>query len=427
MIFLTDTIARGIALANAAQLADKASQADLFVNVKSFGAKGDGITDDSSAIQSAIDYAYANKMNVFFPFGKYLVSNSIALPDRITLIGVNNQLTMGATMTNCETLIIANTNKLFVGKTLGTALVPFISRVTMKNLAFNRGTNGSIVFDMFQFTDSDISYNFFRDFDIVINGKTTNLTKIERNYFLNVRQNAITNLNLDASIQSITDSYIKNNYFSGSVAFTAVKHIDIKFANFSIISDNFFDFAYWGLHMNAGQNVTVSNNIFDYCFRGIRLNFIGGITLIGNHFTHINTTYASRWTTPTTEMQNTAWCGIHLRISVNGVTIDGNQGYDCQSLILVDGSGYKNIKTRGNVQNTTTNPVIDMKRSIDGAYTGDGTELRFDELNFRTVTTLPTTTGASIGSFDGNVLFYQSKIVRNETGAWKDAMGTPVS
>jgi polygalacturonase len=41
------------------QLID-ASLADIATNVKSFGAKGDGVTDDSPAIQLALDYAYSN-------------------------------------------------------------------------------------------------------------------------------------------------------------------------------------------------------------------------------------------------------------------------------------------------------------------------------------------------------------------------------
>ncbi len=58
------------------------------VNVKDFGAKGDGITNDTAAIQSAIDYAIynngtnqalGNKNVVVIPAGTYVISNTIHL------------------------------------------------------------------------------------------------------------------------------------------------------------------------------------------------------------------------------------------------------------------------------------------------------------------------------------------------------------
>ena len=49
---------------------------DAAVNVKDFGAVGDGVTDDSSAIVSAITYADTNRKRLVFPAGVYSVGNS---------------------------------------------------------------------------------------------------------------------------------------------------------------------------------------------------------------------------------------------------------------------------------------------------------------------------------------------------------------
>lgn len=55
------------------------------VNVKDFGAKGDGVTDDAAAIQSALNYAAPGNSShdryLYFPPGTYIVGSSITLPD----------------------------------------------------------------------------------------------------------------------------------------------------------------------------------------------------------------------------------------------------------------------------------------------------------------------------------------------------------
>lgn len=55
------------------------------VSVKDFGAAGDGVTDDTTAIQNAISAALHKTL--FFPTGQYLVSSSIALNTYVSLQG----------------------------------------------------------------------------------------------------------------------------------------------------------------------------------------------------------------------------------------------------------------------------------------------------------------------------------------------------
>lgn len=52
-----------------------------------FGAKGDGATDDTAAIQAAINAAAATGARVFFPAGTYLISATLTWKSKVTLEG----------------------------------------------------------------------------------------------------------------------------------------------------------------------------------------------------------------------------------------------------------------------------------------------------------------------------------------------------
>lgn len=63
-------------------------------NVKAFGAKGDGATDDRAAIQAALDAAYAaGGGTVFVPEGTYRLAYGVRVRSRVHLVGAGRGLT----------------------------------------------------------------------------------------------------------------------------------------------------------------------------------------------------------------------------------------------------------------------------------------------------------------------------------------------
>lgn len=68
-------------------------------DVRAYGAIGDGVTDDTAAIQAAMDAAKVVGGTVFFPVGVYVCNSQLALsaPSGVTLQGVSasTQLTLG--------------------------------------------------------------------------------------------------------------------------------------------------------------------------------------------------------------------------------------------------------------------------------------------------------------------------------------------
>jgi len=63
---------------------------DHTFNVLDYGAKGDGVTDDTDAIQRAVDAAALGGGTVDFPAGTFLISSPVQLKSAVNLRGVTN-------------------------------------------------------------------------------------------------------------------------------------------------------------------------------------------------------------------------------------------------------------------------------------------------------------------------------------------------
>ena len=71
-----------------------------FANVREFGAKGDGETDDYQAIQSAIDSQRTTGGTVFFPTGTYLISQALKVYSKQTVNLNGSTILQGASINN---------------------------------------------------------------------------------------------------------------------------------------------------------------------------------------------------------------------------------------------------------------------------------------------------------------------------------------
>lgn len=74
------------------------------ISVKDYGAKGDGITDDSAAIQVALNAAGALECGLYFPSGTYIINTGVTLPAaNITLYGNKGASVITGTAANLIT------------------------------------------------------------------------------------------------------------------------------------------------------------------------------------------------------------------------------------------------------------------------------------------------------------------------------------
>ncbi|MHB1455621.1 MAG: glycosyl hydrolase family 28-related protein [Armatimonadota bacterium] len=67
------------------------------VNILDFGAKADGVTDDTSAFNAAFNAVKVKGGTVFVPAGRYMIKTHIEVPENVTLEGISNYPAVGIT------------------------------------------------------------------------------------------------------------------------------------------------------------------------------------------------------------------------------------------------------------------------------------------------------------------------------------------
>lgn len=123
----------------------------LVLNVKDFGARGDGTTDDTAAIQRALDAIPAGGATVHFPTGTYLVSITAGNPTLGIALMLNRQ---GVTLTGNG--IDASVIKLASGQPDYRAILADgtsngttnLSGLTVRNLTWDQNSAGNVITDV---------------------------------------------------------------------------------------------------------------------------------------------------------------------------------------------------------------------------------------------------------------------------------------
>jgi len=132
------------------------SAIDNVINVKRYGATGDGSSDDTVAINAAITAATTNGNTVYFPAGTYRFTSTLALSARISLLGENRYNTkldkdfngtgieITISHTKISSITLDNTNKAVNGDTsYGIYYHTNGSRGILENIrVINQGSHG---------------------------------------------------------------------------------------------------------------------------------------------------------------------------------------------------------------------------------------------------------------------------------------------
>lgn len=218
-----------------------------FVNVKDFGATGDGVTDDTSAVQDAIDSLAVSGGVVNFPPGTYRIARTVGVNDRWGIKVTASNITLKgeqATLRRFDTAISTY------------ALAYPILFIGTPDSDVAAATDGTVVTGI-KFQGEDVQHSVagshITDFRCSIVCKNTTNTLINGNTFKKIDSSAI-----DFEFPGYTD-------YANSVDFNKTKNYNVK-----VIGNSF----YAEPHAVAGRALIHS----------LELRGVDGAIISGNYF-----------------------------------------------------------------------------------------------------------------------------------------------
>lgn len=130
---------------------------DDFVNVRDFGATGNGVDDDTNSINRAIQQIYktgivestlAARRSIYFPGGTYLITDQLLIPPFVRLVGDGIQSSViKQTQGNKHTVNVCD-SKFQTGATIGSNSAILPDSIQIENLQF-WNSNSSVVHPIF--------------------------------------------------------------------------------------------------------------------------------------------------------------------------------------------------------------------------------------------------------------------------------------
>lgn len=254
--------------------------AGAVTNVRDYGAVGNGVANDTAAIQLALDTA-PDKSAVYFPAGTYLVGN-ITIPNKfLTLFGDGQWETVVQAHSS-----ISNANYLVASEAYVDNLTSGNNPLIVKDMCFNGSTYADNVFVLYGFYSELVNCQFTSPNNAGaallltsdgISGSACSSTLVE-NKILNCRINGggagAAAFNMTSAGQKLTDMmFLGNVVWNGNATFTAMAGTNVSDNHFygaavsfnrlsigTIISKNYFEDVV-SINDFIASTVTFDNNV----------------------------------------------------------------------------------------------------------------------------------------------------------------------
>lgn len=307
---------------------------EQYVSVKDFGATGDGATDDTAAIQAAIDSLPVRGGGVYFPSGIYVVGSAVTINKPGVYFGDGYATNIRTTSATANTFTID------------------AEQVHVKNMRFTTSVaktaghfvNAIAAADRFTLSN----FSMYSPFIGVRVGPNTN-TIIENGSIFNAEAST----GIAVFIEGATNATVRSIVATNTTKILA--GVQVAEATNLVLDDIEADDCEYGLHLTAATGVTVSfvsvaNSFFDDCTRGVFADAAGG--------------NITRVTLDTCQVSNSSDAGVRMVTSssgaISGVRLDKCQIFSnaANGVTLAD-SGVGNVRiTNCNITDNTLSGVI---------------------------------------------------------------------
>ena len=244
------------------------------INVKQFGAYGDGEHDDDAAIQNAINNIYNKEINrVYIPSGIYNIKNQIILPNYVKISTLDGRVIFNCYVEDKANFILTSTRETNLslnypisyyksawidGSNGGFSFI-YKGTFTNNSIAIQIGEENSVGGSQF--------FNGWKDFcDIYINGFYIGIYFYMKDLFLNTFKNLIFSNNI---IGLYFSNQVSNSgekiLFENSIFGDGGKVAEVNTSDLELIFDNSsFDFMEMGIDIKAwGPIIKLSNCHFE--------------------------------------------------------------------------------------------------------------------------------------------------------------------
>lgn len=371
--------ATGIGSGTGKALFSRTVQAKLreSVSVKDFGAVGDGVTDDTAAIQAAV--TAAENGSLYFPAGTYLVNTAILLPSNVFIFGDGDQSVIKSTTLDNNGTYAGQNQFVASGKT----------NIQIQNLKFDTSEITVFTASIRCIYIYDCSYYSVNNCTFVTCGAAVASLNSD-NYTIENNTAIIESTDGAAHHDGVFDnwwgcSYFKiigNSVIGNSIARYAYLVTGVtssltaaKCSYFDISNNSAKDIKYIGIwsqgNLGTNTNFTISNNRIQTVneFFGIRISDSAYFTLNSNV---IDTTYYSGITF-TTESGTTY--GAQYGSVVGNVVSNSNTGLAAggtgAAINITNTSSNIHLESTIITGTTHTYPVI-LGASTANNYVGSG-------------------------------------------------------
>lgn len=303
---------------------------DDAVSVKDFGAVGDGITDDTAAIQRALENlwptvqfnrAYSQHRTLLFPAGVYAVTDVIIIPPFVKLVGDGNYSTRIKQIDNTKDAVVRLCDSYYqIDTDFGKPDAVFGYAPETANYYI-----------------SDILFERTTDADCVWIDGSSNVV-FERCHFIGRKS------------------------LTGAESYNDTPIVDTGSSNVKLRGISYND-------LTPAKNIVFNNCTFKSAAVGIRIdNQVYGTTVVGSYFNYLHRGIAMGETSGGRDSPATT---LYPRtVSVSGSYFDrigaqAIQGYDDSGPVLSTGNTYENVGYGGYTYDEMfSNPLLEPVSSV---------------------------------------------------------------